>query len=303
MVKINLPADIESWYLQEIGVFFKRNKYSYKKIAWLVKNSLGISYKDLLIAKPSKLEKIAQSIKSFPPINFASDRAIFITLYENFRRRVISKKYLAKVNLKVCPYCNRNYIFNFGNKKQEATAQLDHFYDKSSYPYFSLNLYNLVPSCSTCNLRKSKKDVLDTPIYNPFEDNLHNHVSFKSNSILSHKEIKKQSIDFFSEERIELKLDITCDASKNKTNEHIDTFNIKPLYESHKDIIAELHQKRIIYSDEYLDDLFEQFGQKVFESREELLRLVTCGYIEDDKLNQRPLSKLIKDISQELGLI
>ena len=303
MVKINLPDNIESWYLHEIGIFFKKNKYTYKKISCLVKTSLGISYKDLLTAKPSELEKIAQSIKKSPPINLASDRTIFISLYENFRSRVISKKYLAKVNLKVCPYCNRNYIFNFGNKKQEATAQLDHFYDKSSYPYFSLSLYNLVPSCSTCNLRKSKKDVLNTPIYNPFEDNLHNHVSFKSNSILSHKEIKKKSIDFFSEERIELKLDITCDASENKTKEHIDTFNINPLYESHKDIIAELYQKRIIYSNEYLDDLFSQFGEDVFESRDELLRLITCGYIEDDELNQRPLSKLIKDISKELGLI
>lgn len=301
MVEINLSTDIESWYLKEIGVFFKRNKYSYKKVAWLIKNSLGISYKDLLIAKPSKLEKIAQSIKSSPPANFASDRAIFIALYENFRSRIISKKYLEKVNLKVCPYCNRNYIFNFGNKKQEATAQLDHFYDKSNYPYFSLNLYNLVPSCSTCNLRKSNKDVLDNPIFNPFEDNLHNHITFKSNSILSNKEIKECNSDFFAEERIEI--NIAYDTNDGKTNEHIDTFNIKPLYESHKDIIAELYQKRIIYSDEYLDDLFGQFGQKVFESREELLRLVTCGYIEDDKLNQRPLSKLIKDISQELGLI
>ena len=107
-------------------------------------------------------------------------------MYEKFRSSVSSKNFIEKVNLKVCPYCNRNYIFNFRkNNKQEATAQLDHFIDKGKYPYLALCLYNLVPSCGTCNQRKSSKDVLEEPIYNPYSDNIHNHIKFSASEILA----------------------------------------------------------------------------------------------------------------------
>jgi len=302
MVKIKLPIDMTAWYLKEIGSFFKNNKVvSYKEAAKIVKESTGKSLKEILIAPAENLEAYAIEIKNRPSATFEVDKEVFLSLCQNFRERVISKKYLAKIDLKVCPYCNRNYIFNFGNKKQEATAQLDHFYDKSTYPYLSLSLYNLIPSCPTCNLRKSKKDILEEPIFNPYIDNLHNHIAFKSTSILSSDEVGQKGLDFFSQERIDLQIVNT--SGDAKVDEHLETFNIKSLYDSHKDTVAELYQKRVIYTDEYLDWLEDEFGDKVFESREELLRLVTCGYMDDDDLHKRPLSKLIKDISVELGLM
>ena len=79
MVKINLSKDIESWYLKEIGFFFKRNKtYSYKQFAKLVKNSLGISFKKLLVASPDNLEKYAKKIKKTKPTNFSKDSKILM---------------------------------------------------------------------------------------------------------------------------------------------------------------------------------------------------------------------------------
>jgi len=305
MIKIELPSDIEAWYFKEVGSFFKNsNNHSYKEIANIIKNDLGISFKKLLIMTPDELHRIVGFIKISLPIIPASDKKKLIAVYKSFRSSISSKSFLAKINLKVCPYCNRNYIFNFSsNKKQEATAQLDHFYDKSKYPYLVLCLYNLVPCCPTCNLRKSNKDVLKEPILNPYEDNLHNHIKFQSHTILSIEEIKieKEGLNFFDEERIYLEIN-QC-GNNDKVQEHIETFNIEPLYERHKDIVSELHQKRLIYSDEYIEELFVLFGGDVFSSKEDLLRLVTCGYIEDDKLNQRPLSKLIKDISEELGFL
>jgi len=302
MVKIHLSNDIESWYLSEIGSFFKRSKtYSYKQFAKIAKRSLGISFKELLVALPDELEQHANKINANRPTHFAKDRADFIAVYEKFRSSISSKNFIQKVNLKVCPYCNRNYIFNFRkNKKNQATAQLDHFYDKSTYPYFALSMYNLVPSCSTCNQRKLNKDVLVNPIFNPYKDNIHNHIRFKSSEILSLDALKEKDLDFFSEERIGISIEEkTTDA---KTNEHLKTFNIEGLYNNHKDIIAELYQTRIIYSDEYIDELLEKFGGTVFKDKEDLLRLITCGYVDDESLNKRPLSKLIKDISTELGL-
>ena len=303
MVKINLSKDIEKWYLKEIGSFFKRSKtYSYKQFAKIAKKSLGISLKKLLLLSPDELEKYAIQVKNSIPANFVTDKRDFVAVYESFRSSVSSKRFIKKVNLKVCPYCNRNYIFNFTkNKKHEATAQLDHFFDKSTYPYFALSLYNLVPSCSICNQRKSTKDVLENPIFNPYKDNIHNHISFKSSEILSLEELKEKDLDFFSEERMSISTENK--ATNSKTEEHLTTFNIEGLYNNHKDIVAELYQKRVIYSDEYIDELLENFSGDVFKDKEDLLRLITCGYIDDEDLYKRPLSKLIKDISQELGLV
>jgi len=298
MVKIQLEEDMNTWYLKEIGKFFKKSRtYSYKQASRIVEKSLGISFKKLLVSSPRELMVIAQTIKDKKSKNFDMDREIFLDMYEKFRSSVSSKNFIEKVNLKVCPYCNRNYIFNFKKKNEkEATAQLDHFIDKGTYPYLSLCLYNLVPSCGTCNQRKSKKDVLDKPIYNPYSDNIHNHIKFSANEILASDEL-----DFFDEKRINITIEPKT--ADSKIDEHLETFNIKGLYNNHKDIVAELYQKSIIYSDGYIDELIESFGADVFESRDDLLRLITCGYVDDDSLNMRPMSKLIKDISEELGLL
>ena len=48
---------------------------------------------------------------------------------------------------------------------------------------------------------------------------------------------------------------------------------------------------------------FDKYSGTLFSSKEELMRLITCGYISDDDINKRPLSKLIKDISEDLGFI
>jgi len=40
-----------------------------------------------------------------------------------------------------------------------------------------------------------------------------------------------------------------------------------------------------------------------FKNREDLQRLISGGYVSDDEIGKRPLSKLVKDISNELGLL
>ena len=113
-------------------------------------------------------------------------------------------------------------------------------------------------------------------------------------------ETKHYSI--FSEERISLDLK-PIDKDDKKTQNTINTFRLNDIYQNHKDIVLELLQKREIYSDSYIDDLLNQYEGTLFKNREDLLRLITCGYVNDEDLHKRPLSKLIKDISEELKLI
>lgn len=294
MEKINLPSDIEKFYLQEISSYFKRNKtFKYKDIAKIIKKTLKLSFKKLLIAKPNTLIKI---VNTTLVVLSSTDKKEMENLYENFRKSVSSKNFLEKINLHVCPYCNRNFIFNFNKKNsKEATAQLDHFFDKSTYPYLAICMYNLVPSCGTCNQRKSKDK---RTVFYPFEESFNQNAKFIYDGIKT--DLKNQKLDFFDEKRISLKIEVIDEKSKVKN--HKEVFNIENLYENHKDIVKELLQKRVIYSDSYIDELFSQYGGKVFSSREELLRLLTCGYVTDEDINKRPLSKLIKDISEDLGI-
>jgi len=79
-------------------------------------------------------------------------------------------------------------------------------------------------------------------------------------------------------------------------------FNIESLYENHKDIVSDLYKKRVVYSDKYIDKLLEQ-NKGIFKDRDELLELIVCTSIKEEKMNNRPMSKLTKDIAIEVGFI
>jgi hypothetical protein len=87
-----------------------------------------------------------------------------------------------------------------------------------------------------------------------------------------------------------------------KVKNHLEVFKIKERYSYLKDIILELIQKKYAYSDDYLEDLYKRYEGTFFRNKEDLLRLITGGYISESEINKRPLSKFIKDISEELGI-
>ena len=73
------------------------------------------------------------------------------------------------IEMDFCPMCNESkigYIIDDDNIYRPA---LDHFLPKSKYPQFSLSLYNLIPSCYTCNsLFKRDKDTFVPMHANPY---------------------------------------------------------------------------------------------------------------------------------------
>lgn len=75
----------------------------------------------------------------------------------------------AKYN--ICPYCQQSFamtVFRGGERCFRPT--LDHFYPKSRFPFLSLSLYNLVPSCYTCNSSlKGSKDFHAKRHMHPYE--------------------------------------------------------------------------------------------------------------------------------------
>lgn len=201
---------------------------------------------------------------------------------------------LAKnLNVNVCPYCNRNYTFTIKNKHAKSTRpDFDHFYDKDTHPILALSFYNLIPSCILCNSRlKSTAKFSVTTHLHPYEESFNDYAKFKLNI---------ENSSFYYDEK---GFDIELKTSDKRAEEIKEAFALEVLYNEHKDIVLELIQKAEIYNESYIDELMQKYEGILFKNREDLLRLITCGYVSDEDLHKRPLSKLIKDISEELNLI
>ena len=217
-----------------------------------------------------------------------------IDLYEEFINRRIRIEHIKNLNISVCPYCNRNYIVNFEVQGNQiiSTAELDHFFPKSEYPCFAISIYNLVPCCHTCNHIKSNKNI---NICSPLDTSISDKILFKYTP--------KNSDYLHSEEGFKLECDTFEQSDENEIKNTLELFHIISIYQKHKDLILELIQKSQIYTESYIDELLQNYQGKVFNNREDLLRLIIGVYVDEKDINKRPLSKLLIDISKSLGLL
>lgn len=107
----------------------------------------------------------------------------FVDEYNHFISRHSDKestkmnaaKLYTEIDIKICPYCNLNDISYYKDRHGTKRGHLDHFYCKKDYPYLALSIYNLIPTCSTCNssFKGSKSTDMNNfihPYYDSFED-------------------------------------------------------------------------------------------------------------------------------------
>ena len=100
--------------------------------------------------------------------------------YDSWLLDTRKKNYLEKLQLECgiyfCPYCGKNTISHFWieAKKFKRLYDIEHFLPRSKYSSLSINLYNRLPVCMSCNQRlKSTKDPLeksnsDKKIFHPY---------------------------------------------------------------------------------------------------------------------------------------
>jgi len=200
--------------------------------------------------------------------------------------------FVSKHNLKTCPYCNMGYILlskRDENKKNGLRPEIDHFFPKATYPYLAMSFYNLIPSCKVCNHTKSSKDTFVDGLLSPYEINSSTFKLTYTPKNMNFLQIKKRKYNFNS-----------FDIKFKKIDEHSNSyFKLDKLYEQHKDVVLELLIKRTIYSKSYIEELKRNFHF----TDDEIYRFLFCNYKESDEFDKRPLSKLIKDITDELGFV
>lgn len=294
---IKTKKDIEDWFYnnfhQEIkdriddkfnNIDFALTKTE-KRILLLIK----ISLKHLLLSPPSTLEIITKIIDNRLLSKNFKTCLLKAFNYKNYRKNKLLE--LAKIlNVKTCPYCNMHYTlyvegFKNQNKMRLAKFQFDHFYDKSRYPMLSMSLYNLIPSCSICNNGKSTTKL--SLSFNPYYSDICKQFIFKV----------KYPINLFQGEVINDNIDLDIISTKqNKVHEltsFINTFNLKILYERHKDIVQEIFDKAYLYP--YYSNP-ENFSFLEFSNFDQLW---LGTYTEEENINKRPMTKFIQDIWEQ----
>lgn len=245
------------------------------------------SFRGILEAKPADLRVIIKDLGKKKKKKEEEDDDEFnsiIRVYkEKFshwkRRKYCAEALVKKLEITVCPYCNRSFIHSI-EERESRVCQMDHFFNKDDYPYLALSFYNLIPSCYACNHTKSTHDLG----LSPYEIDNSDSVTF------SYAPTSTSSY------QVELKV------NDDKMSNNVNVLGLKGLYAFHNDYAEELVTKRMIYSDAYLKEMEANFGD-IVESKEKLLRLIAGNYIEEGDLKKRPLAKMTRDIMLQLKFI
>lgn len=252
-----------------------------------------MDFEQIVTALPKSMRELIPKA----PNSYTSSILSLKKLYEVFRNKW-SSIIMEELNLNVCPYCNREYIFKFEDtKKAEARviATFDHYYDKDSYPFLAVSFFNLIPCCSLCNSKfKHSENFYKKLHLHPYEESFNDRAKFH---------LKIENCDFCHlEDGFEVKL-FPNNSNDDVVKNSIATFRLDNLYKHHKDIVLELIQKAEIYNESYIDELMKNYEGTLFKNREDLIRLIFGGYITDEEISKRPLSKLTKDILEQLEII
>lgn len=221
---------------------------------------------------------------------------VFVQIFEDFTKKY-AYSYFKRMNIKTCPYCNRNYTFTINRKDADTDfstrPEFDHFYDKSSYPLLALSFFNLVPSCHVCNHGKLGKSVGVNPYFKGFMSKFVVSDNSQIKKILNANEIRtlKDTSNF----------NIIFDNPSPEEIENIKNLGLGALYNEHKDYVMEIVDRIVTY-DRCLEEGIVDNFQGVFHNPLEVHNLIFGQYLSDENHEKRPLSKLKSDILEQLKI-
>jgi len=245
---------------------------------------IGVDLKMLLCGKYEKLPKIVLD-------NTQKEKIKKIFKYQDKFQKHISDLFKKHLDIHTCYYCNIDFIniFKTRNKKILTGYTLDHITNKAQYPYLALSLYNLIPVCYICNSKLKKEHNIGESVPTSSTFDFDTKVKFKT--FMSNENLQIATENDFG---LLLKEDFTDIYDK-----YIGVLELDGRYAYHKYKVIEMINKR----KEYPDSRIKELAKLTEKTEEEVKQDLFGEYLfENDDFHKRPLSKLIKDISGELGL-
>ena len=199
----------------------------------------------------------------------------------------------------VCTYCNRQYTFTVtkvntnGMDEFIARPELDHWLSKELYPLLSLNFYNLIPSCHTCNSSAKGNQLFNA------NDYVHPYLQHDDNPAITFSPTLAPIVGNHYGVRISR-------IAGSKEDNTIKAFALDEVYEPHGALeVEDLMNFNAAYSNRYISILFQQVlsnycGSK---SKAEVYRMLFGTELNPEDFGKRPLSKLKYDILKYLKVI
>ena len=284
MIKINRGnlTVIANNYLKELN----RKRFNKKKNNVL--QNYWVINKDRII-KSNDLNKIINEFQALNQNGLDDFKKYMIGQYEEmFYNQKIGKWLSKQLNVKTCPYCNRQYTFTIEKGSKTIRPEFDHFYSKSEFPYLALSFYNLIPSCSVCNSSvKSTSPFSTTTHLHPYLDK---DISEKYTFSYTKDSLNDNIISFANEAYLDI-----------KTKRTLDDIGSKLVYSRHSSKeLQDLIDLRYKYSDNYLEILLERTFGDLQISKEERYRLIFGIELDSEYYHKRPFSKFKNDIITEL---
>lgn len=188
-------------------------------------------------------------------------------------------------DINVCPYCNRNFInpiykkTKVGCDNEIQSPDIEHFFPKSMYPFLSLSISNLLPSCSFCNKIKSNVDTYED-CRSPYE------IDNKQDFIFAFP----QDLQNINKRKITLNTKF-----KNSEILHLENF----YSEVHSQYINEVYFDVFSHPKQYLDELSIILRKDESEQKKWYKKFFR-NYADEADFNKYPLSKLTKDLYDHL---
>ena len=201
----------------------------------------------------------------------------------------IAYYFFHKLHIQTCPYCNREYTFTVYKKKCKTRPEYDHFYDKADNPLLAVSFYNLVPSCHTCNHQKSTKQIGVNPYFKGFKSSFKITIPGRHLPLLAEQQLTPEQIH------------IGFDRPTAEEQLNIENLGLGDLYKMHADYAMELIEKARIYRGPMMEDLASTF-QTAEYTPQQVYEFVWGKNLEDANHINRPLSKLTKDILDQLDI-
>lgn len=255
------------------------------------------NFDNIVLAPKKEMEKLANATCGKEAQIVLS--YIFETLYNCFIKS-IANDVLERLKIRTCPYCNRNYTFTVkssssaAGKKFTTRPEFDHFYSKSKHPLVALSFYNLVPSCSVCNHGKATDDIGVNPYFDGFQSKFG--ICDKT---------KKGQLNINEIKQTKSKDDFSVGFVNPSVNEqqNINKLGLDVLYNKHKDYVMDLIEKSTSYGSLEQNQALSDGFQGLFRTSQEVFDFVWGKYLNEEDLENRPLSKLTKDILEQLGIV
>lgn len=236
---------------------------------------------EFLLADLEKLRKMAAAYR--PEMK----RPFFKDMYKNTFRdgnkaskeKYCAAKMVSMLDIRVCPYCDRNFINNVRRKKDGKVLrgnQLDHFFPQNRYPMLAMCFYNLIPVCAGCNLRKHEKEFS----MNPYESGIEEQTFFDV-------DVKQKNSKIY-EQDVEVKLMYTSAIRKN-----IEILALEEEYAQCKDIACEIVTKAIFYDETKKRELCRNYPE-LFSTLADVDRILYG--MDFENTGRRPFQKFYKDL-------